>query len=150
MPALLLGGPDGLRDDPSMRWEDTSIPLDVVGTAPDVEDATDPVVVVDADALAAAGIAVPPDSVWAVGPGAAEALEAVAATTPGSAVDDVRRRAGAPPRRGPAVGDRRPRGRVLRAAPGPRPPRRGAGRGDRRARASDVDRSAAGARDVRP
>lgn len=96
VPALFLGTPDGLRDDPSLRWEDTSIPLDVVGTAPDVQDATDPVVVVDADALAAAGVAVLPDSVWAVGPGAPEALDAVAARTPGAAVttyaDELERR----------------------------------------------------------
>jgi putative ABC transport system permease protein len=93
---LLLGGPDGLRDEPSLRWEDTSIPLVVVGTAPDVEDATDPVVVVDVDALAGFGVAVPPDSVRAVGPGAPEALDAVARRTPGSTVrtyaDELQRR----------------------------------------------------------
>ena len=42
VPALFLGAPDGLRDDPSLRWQDTSIPFDVVGTAPDVQDTTDP------------------------------------------------------------------------------------------------------------
>ena len=96
VPALFLGAPDGLRDDPTLRWEDSSIPLDVVGAAPDVQDATDPVVVVDADALAAAGVVVLPDSVRAVGPGAPAALDAVAARTPGAAVatyaDELQRR----------------------------------------------------------
>ena len=96
VPALFLGAPDGLRDDPSLRWDDTSVPLDVVGTAPDVQDATDPVVVVDADTLAAAGVAVPLDSLWAVGPGASEALDAVAGRTPGASVatyaDELQRR----------------------------------------------------------
>ena len=50
----------------------------------------------DADALAAAGVVVPPDSVWAVGPGAPAALDAVAARTPGAAVatyaDELERR----------------------------------------------------------
>ena len=96
VPALLLGGPEGLRDDPSLRWEDTSVPLDVVGTAPDVEDATDPVIVVDVDALATFGVTVPPDSVWAVGPGAREALDAVTRSTAGITVvayaDELQRR----------------------------------------------------------
>lgn len=99
VPALLLGGPDGLRDSPSLRWEDSSIPLEVVGTAPDVEDATDPVVVVDVDALAALGVVVEPDTVWAAGPGAAAALHEAGARTPGSAVttydDELARRHGA-------------------------------------------------------
>ena len=78
VPALFLGGPDGLREEPNLRWEDTIVALDAVGTAPDVDASPDPVVVVDAEALAAAGVVAPPDTVWAVGPGAADALDAVA------------------------------------------------------------------------
>ncbi|WP_205473635.1 ABC transporter permease [Nocardioides sp. SYSU D00038] len=99
VPALLRGGPEGLRDDPTLRWEDASVPLQVVGTAPDVGGSTDPVLVVDAEALAAAGVAAAPDAVWAVGPGAARALDAAAARTPGSAVTtyaaELERRRGA-------------------------------------------------------
>lgn len=99
LPALLLGGPAGLRDEPSLRWEDASIPLEVVGTAPDVGAATDPVIVVDVEALAAAGALAPPDTMWAVGPGAAAALEAVGPTVPGGSVvtyaEELERRRGA-------------------------------------------------------
>ena len=41
--------------------------LDVVGEAPRVGAATDPVVVVDAAAFAAAGAVADPDTIWAVG-----------------------------------------------------------------------------------
>lgn len=86
VPALFLGGPAGLREEPILRWEDTSIPLADVGTAPDVEASLDPVVVVDAAALARAGVVAPPDTVWAVGTGAAGALDVAADRTPGSTV----------------------------------------------------------------
>ncbi|WP_134742136.1 FtsX-like permease family protein [Nocardioides sp. 503] len=74
VPALLLGGAAGLRDGLVVTWDDTNIPLSVVGTAPRVDASVDPVVVVDAEAFAAAGAIAPPDTVWAVGPGAASAL----------------------------------------------------------------------------
>ncbi|GAA3811358.1 ABC transporter permease [Nocardioides panacisoli] len=96
VPALFLGGPEGLRDEPSLRWQDTSVPLEAIGTAPDVGASVDPVVVVDAGALAAAGVDASPNVVWAVGPGATSALDAAAARTPGSAVvtyaDELERR----------------------------------------------------------
>lgn len=76
VPALLVGGDADLRDGLTVRWEETDVPLDVVGRAPQVEAATGPVVVVDADAFAAAGALARPDTVWAVGPGAARAVEA--------------------------------------------------------------------------
>lgn len=75
VPALLLGGPAGLREDPVLRWEDAAVPLVAVGTAPDVGASADPVVVVDADTLAAFGVVAEPDTVWAVGTGAASGLE---------------------------------------------------------------------------
>jgi len=84
VPALLRGGSSGLRDGPNLRWEDASVPLDVVGTAPDVDASVDPVLVVDAESIAAAGVVAPPDTVWAVGPGAADALRAVAPGVAGS------------------------------------------------------------------
>jgi putative ABC transport system permease protein len=85
VPALLLGGDAGLRDGLVVTWDDTNIPLDVVGRAPRVDASVDPVVVVDAGAFAAAGAIAPPDTVWAVGPGAASAL-AQAASSSGSVV----------------------------------------------------------------
>lgn len=86
VPALLLGGSPGLRDDPSLRWQDTSIPLEVVGAAPDVGATGDPVVVVDLEAVTAAGLPAEPDTLWAVGPGAAAALDAAADAAPGGVV----------------------------------------------------------------
>ena len=74
VPALLFGGEPGLRDGAALQWQDATVPLTVVGTAPDVDASTEPVVVVDSDALAAAGASATPDTVWAVGPGAADAL----------------------------------------------------------------------------
>ena len=56
---------DGLR----CAGTTSTSPLDVVGVAPRVGASTDPVVVVDADAFAAAGAVADPDTVWAVGPG---------------------------------------------------------------------------------
>ncbi|MEI5676123.1 MULTISPECIES: FtsX-like permease family protein [unclassified Nocardioides] len=79
VPALLLGGDAGLRDGLVVRWDDENVPLDVVGTAPRVDASVDPVVVVDAAAFADAGAVARPDTVWAVGPGAADALEATGA-----------------------------------------------------------------------
>jgi putative ABC transport system permease protein len=77
VPALLLGGDGGLREDPVLRWADSSVPIDVVGTAPDVNGSIDPVVVVHNEALAGEGVVAPPDTIWAVGPGAGEALDSV-------------------------------------------------------------------------
>lgn len=81
VPALLLGGDAGLREALVVRWDDRNVPLEVVGRAPQVEASTDPVVVVDAGAFAAAGALADPDTVWVVGPGAPDALAAVAGTT---------------------------------------------------------------------
>ncbi|NYE38602.1 putative ABC transport system permease protein [Nocardioides cavernae] len=86
VPALLLGGPPGLTDDPSLRWEDTSIPLEVVGTAPDVGASGGPVVVLDRRALESRGLPAEPDTLWAVGPGSAAALESVVDEAPGGVV----------------------------------------------------------------
>ncbi len=79
VPALLSGGDPDLRDDLQIRYQDADpVPLTVVGTAPRVDASPDPVVVVDAEVLAAHGLDVPPDTVWAVGPGARTALRAAA------------------------------------------------------------------------
>ena len=78
VPALLSGGDPALRDELVVRWEDVTIPLEVVGTGPRVDASVDPVVVVDAAAFVAAGASADPDTVWAVGAGAATALESVA------------------------------------------------------------------------
>ena len=79
VPALLLGGGDDLRDGLRVRWDDdTDVALRVVGVAPRVGASADPVVVVDATALTAAGVEADPDTVWAVGPGAAAAMETLA------------------------------------------------------------------------
>lgn len=75
VPALLVGGDADLRDGLVVRWEDTSIALEVVGSAPRVGAAPGVVVVVDARAFAGAGAVAEPDTVWAVGPGAPAALE---------------------------------------------------------------------------
>ena len=60
--------------------------LDVVGEAPRVDAATDPVVVVDAAAFAAAGAVADPDTIWALGPGAPEALRSAAEEDPADTV----------------------------------------------------------------
>ncbi|KQV74211.1 hypothetical protein ASC61_03865 [Aeromicrobium sp. Root344] len=78
VPALLLGGDRDLRDDLQVRWEDTPVPLAVVGVAPRVGDSTEPVLVIDRAAFEAAGVVADPGTVWAVGPGAAAALKAAA------------------------------------------------------------------------
>ena len=87
VPALLLGGPPGLENGLQVRWGPTdSVALDVVGEAPRVDAATDPVVVVDAAAFAAAGAVADPDTIWALGPGAPEALLAAAEDDPADTV----------------------------------------------------------------
>ena len=78
VPALLLGGDADLRSSLVLAWDDARIPLDVVGTAPSVGAVADPVVVVDAEAFAEGGAVAPPDTVWAVGPGAVAAVESAA------------------------------------------------------------------------
>jgi len=78
VPALLLGGDRDLREDLQVRWEDTPVPLAVVGVAPQVGDSTDPVLIVDRAAFEASGVVADPGTVWAVGPGAAAALKAAA------------------------------------------------------------------------
>lgn len=90
MPALLLGGDPELRDGLVVRWDESNVPLAVVGTAPRLGASTDPVVVVDAGAFADAGAGTDPDTVWAVGPAAAAAVAALAPES-GSVVryDDV-------------------------------------------------------------
>lgn len=86
VPALLVGGPAGLEDGLQVRWGDVNLALDVVGEAPRVGAATDPVVVVDAAAFAAAGASADPDTIWAVGPGAPEALRTAAEAEPADTV----------------------------------------------------------------
>ncbi len=78
VPVLLRGGDRELREELQIRWEDTPIPLTVVGVAPQVGDTTDPVLIIDRAAFEAAGATADPGTVWAVGPGAASALKAVA------------------------------------------------------------------------
>jgi putative ABC transport system permease protein len=87
VPALLLGGPPGLENGLHVRWgANDNVALDVVGEAPRVDAATDPVVVVDAAAFAAAGAVADPDTIWALGPGAPEALRAAADDDPADTV----------------------------------------------------------------
>jgi putative ABC transport system permease protein len=77
VPALLVGGDPGLRSALVVRWdEDTTVPLEVVGVAPRVDASVDPVIVVDAATFATSGAIADPNTVWAVGPGAAAALRA--------------------------------------------------------------------------
>ncbi|WP_026146177.1 FtsX-like permease family protein [Nocardioides sp. Iso805N] len=80
VPALLLGGGAALRDSPVLRWRNIEVPLDVVGTAPRVDASIEPVVLVDTQVFAAAGAVAAPNTVWAVGPGAAKALTASSGT----------------------------------------------------------------------
>lgn len=81
VPALVLGAEPGLRDGMVVRWEDTTVPLEVVGEAPQVGAAPDPVVVVDSAAFARSGAVANPNTLWAVGPGAAAAVRDVAGPT---------------------------------------------------------------------
>jgi putative ABC transport system permease protein len=87
VPALLLGGPPGLENGPHLRWGDVDVTLDVVGEAPRVGATTDPVVVVDAAAFAAAGAVADPDTIWAVGQGAPEAIRSAAEADPADTVE---------------------------------------------------------------
>jgi len=90
VPALLLGGGPTLAEAPTLRWEDVSVALDVVGTAPDVDASADPVLVVDTAGFADAGAVALPDTLWMAGPGADDAVDAVVAEVTG--VDAVVRR----------------------------------------------------------
>ena len=98
VPALLLGGDGALGDGLSVRWDDVTVPLEVVGSAPEVNASLDPVIVVDATAFADTGALAEPDTVWAVGPGAAEAIQSVAPSS-GAVVlyaDELAKRRDAP------------------------------------------------------
>jgi putative ABC transport system permease protein len=64
-----------------VRWEDAAVPLSVVGLAPDVGASSVPVVVVDGSAFARGADAASPNTVWAVGPGAADAVQGAAGPT---------------------------------------------------------------------
>ena len=86
VPALLRGGPSDLENGLHLRWGDVNLALDVVGEAPRVDATTDPVVVVDAAAFAAAGAFADPDTIWAVGQGAPKALRTAAAEDPADTV----------------------------------------------------------------
>jgi putative ABC transport system permease protein len=90
VPALLRGGDRDLRDGLRLRWQDTLIRLEVVGEAPRIGEGSDPVLVVDAASFAATGAAAEPDTVWAVGPGAAAALRTASGSSGTvTALDDV-------------------------------------------------------------
>ncbi len=78
VPALLLGGDAGLRDRLVVRWDDVTVPLAVVGTAPRVDASVDPVLVVDAASFAATGAVAEPNTVWAVGADAPSVLGSAA------------------------------------------------------------------------
>ncbi|MET8161523.1 FtsX-like permease family protein [Sphaerisporangium sp. NPDC005289] len=76
VPALVRSGDGGLR--PGMRLDllrdaAPAVRLTAVGTAPPAGDADD-VVIVDAGALAAAGMPSVPNTIWVNGPGAARAV----------------------------------------------------------------------------
>jgi putative ABC transport system permease protein len=99
VPALVRSGDGTLRT--GMRLElprdgADPVPLRAVGTAPYVGDVPD-VVIVDAAALAAAGVDMVPDTVWLRGPGADAAARAEDAV--GTAADVVSRAAVAHDRR---------------------------------------------------
>ena len=127
VPALLLGGPPGLENGLHVRWGvDDNVALDVVGEAPRVDAATDPVVVVDAAAFAAAGARADPDTIWAVGPGAPEALRTAAEEDPADTVLTFDEALSQPPRSAVARGAGAPGRRVLAAARAPGRARRGA------------------------
>jgi putative ABC transport system permease protein len=98
VPALVRSAGGSLRPGMSLelrRAGEPAIPLTAVGTAPAVGGAAD-VVLVDAAALAAAGMPVAPNTIWVTGPGA---QRAAAATTTGHTVlrtDVLRSLRGAP------------------------------------------------------
>ena len=87
VPALLLGGPSDRSGRLEVSWNGGEVPLAVVGDAPRVGAAVDPVLLVDAAAFAAvAGDGVDPDTIWATGPGAADALTGLADDDVGDSV----------------------------------------------------------------
>ncbi|MET8527961.1 FtsX-like permease family protein [Micromonospora sp. NPDC005172] len=82
VPALVRSGNGDLRTGMRLqlsRDDAPAIRLTAVGTAPSVDGAGD-VVIVDAGALAAAGLPAVPNTVWVTGPGAARALSASGVT----------------------------------------------------------------------
>ncbi|WP_433830652.1 FtsX-like permease family protein [Actinoplanes sp. CA-015351] len=86
VPALVLSSDGGMRVGMKLqllRDDAPAVALVAVGTAPAIGGAPD-VVLVDANALAAAGMTAEPDTIWATGPGAAQAI-----TTSGVAGDAV-------------------------------------------------------------
>jgi len=92
VPALVRSADGSLRPGTSLelrRAGDPAIRLTAIGTAPAVGGAGN-VVLVDAAALAAAGMPAAPNTIWAIGPGAQRATAAIAT---GHTVlrDDVRR-----------------------------------------------------------
>lgn len=81
VPVLLLGADPGLADDLArdlrLRWQDAEpVALTVVGTGPPTTGGSGPVLVADPTALADRGVGLTADTVWAVGPGAGDALGA--------------------------------------------------------------------------
>jgi putative ABC transport system permease protein len=93
IPALVRSSDGSLR--PGMRLQlprkdAPNIGLIAVGTAPVVGDADD-VVLVDAKAIAAAGVTVAPNTVWVTGPGVAGAVAASATTADVVLLADVQR-----------------------------------------------------------
>lgn len=80
VPALLRTSDVALRSahGTAVRWHDTTVGLNVVGTAPAVGTGEGDVLVVDAAAFAGAGAAFVPNTVWVVGPRAAAAAAGVA------------------------------------------------------------------------
>jgi putative ABC transport system permease protein len=80
VPALLRTSDGELRNGEglSVLWNGTSVKLHAVGTAPAVGEGEGDILVVDAITFAAAGGPATPDTVWAVGPRAPQAVAAVA------------------------------------------------------------------------
>ncbi|MBB2940846.1 putative ABC transport system permease protein [Actinoplanes lutulentus] len=86
VPALVLSADGGMRVGMKLqllRDDAPAVALTAIGTAPAIGGAPD-VVLVDANALATAGMTAEPDTIWATGPGAAQAI-----TTSGVAGDAV-------------------------------------------------------------
>jgi putative ABC transport system permease protein len=79
VPALLRSADGVLRPGKGLavRWNDTTIGLTAVGTAPAVGDGEGNIVIVDASAFAAAGAVATANTVWVLGPGATQAVTAV-------------------------------------------------------------------------
>lgn len=98
VPALVWSADGSLR--PGMRLnlpgpDAPAVTLTAVGAAPRVGGSGD-VVIVDADALAAAGVPVVPTTVWVAGPGAAAAVAELSAVDTVSRADALRERRTAP------------------------------------------------------